>query len=259
MMEQHGARFAIFARYPAVRHVVTASRRTSGAQAGFDLRFGGPCPEAEVVAHRAEVAAYLGTTLARAVFMQQRHGDRLHRVTEADLGRGATTSANALEATDGQFTQLRQVALFALSADCQGALFFDPRHEAIGAVHCGWKGTIRDILPKAVAFMSANFGTRPEEVLVGLGPSIGRFAFEIREDVADIFRAEQPQIPLLAHPARGQWYVDLPLANEAALVRAGVQFQHIERMPSCTYRTWPSYYSARRGDAGRFAVGIALQ
>jgi conserved hypothetical protein, YfiH family len=258
-MEQQGVRFSILARYPQVRQVVTESGRSDGSRPGFDLHFGSGCTDAAVVAHRAEVSAYLGTTLARSVYMQQRHGDRLHLVTEADLGRGTTTPENALEATDGQFTQLRQVALYAMSADCQGALFYDPKHEAIGAVHCGWKGTIKDILPKSVAFMQDHFDTRPDELLVGLGPSISRFAFEIREDVASVFRQAQPQIQLLAHPEAGKWYVDLPLANMAALVRAGVQFQHIERMQSCTYQGWPRYFSARRGDAGRFAVGIALQ
>ncbi|MFR3320970.1 MAG: laccase domain-containing protein [Lachnospiraceae bacterium] len=62
----------------------------------------------------------------------------------------------------------------------------DPVHRAIGLSHSGWRGTVSDIAAATVRTMQGEYGSRPEELLVGIGPSICQdWAYEVSEDVIE--------------------------------------------------------------------------
>jgi len=61
-------------------------------------------------------------------------------------------------------------------ADCQGVLLFDPRRRVAAAIHSGWRGSVQNILGKAVRLMAAEFHCRPADVIAGISPSWGRAA-----------------------------------------------------------------------------------
>ncbi len=62
---------------------------------------------------------------------------------------------------DGLVTNTPGLALTIYYADCIPVLLYDPVGKAIAAVHSGWRGTSLGIAPKAVAKMTALYGTRP--------------------------------------------------------------------------------------------------
>lgn len=74
---------------------------------------------------------------------------------------------------DGLITNQSNIALMTTNADCQSALFYDPIHKVAANVHCGWRGNVQNIYREAVAKMRALYGTRPEELLAGISPSLG--------------------------------------------------------------------------------------
>ncbi len=74
---------------------------------------------------------------------------------------------------DGLVTNTPGLALTIYYADCIPVLLYDPVGKAIAAVHSGWRGTSLGIAPKAVAKMTALYGTSPEDVLAAIGPGIG--------------------------------------------------------------------------------------
>ncbi|CAG0929074.1 partial Polyphenol oxidase, partial [Planctomycetaceae bacterium] len=65
------------------------------------------------------------------------------------------------------------VAIGMMTADCQPILLFDPVNMAIGAVHAGWKGAALGIVVETGELMWKKYGTRPEDLIVSLGPCIG--------------------------------------------------------------------------------------
>lgn len=57
-------------------------------------------------------------------------------------------------------------------ADCQAAVFYDPKKHLLAVVHAGWKGLVQNIYAKTLEKMSA-LGSLPENILVAIAPSLG--------------------------------------------------------------------------------------
>jgi polyphenol oxidase len=79
------------------------------------------------------------------------------------------------------------IALSIRTADCLPILIADPAKRAIAAIHAGWRGTVQRIVPKTVLAMEEQFGSRPEDLFVVVGPGIGSCCFEVGPEVAGQF------------------------------------------------------------------------
>jgi copper oxidase (laccase) domain-containing protein len=110
--------------------------------------------------------------------------------------------------------------------------------------------------------MSAAFGSRPEDIIAGIGPSIGPCCYEVGpeviEQVSQIFSDTTGLIT--AHPDDGKNpHLNLWAANERLLRDAGVT--HIEVSGLCTASMTDEFFShrAEHGQTGRFAAAIMLR
>jgi YfiH family protein len=235
---------------------------TTGRFAALDLALHTGDDGAKVWENRQRFCAAMGLDAERIVTPQQVHGSKVMRVTEAEAGRGSRDYADALPETDALITDVPELPLLLCFADCVPLLFVDPVHQAVGAAHGGWRGTVAMIGQKTVQAMGQAFGSRPEDVLVGIGPSIGPCCFRVGDEVADRFRQ--------AFPAYGDrlvqdWpdgsHVDLWAANRVQLQDIGVLPEHIETAAACTCCNPELFFSYRAtaGRTGRIAEIIALK
>ncbi len=167
---------------------------------------------------------------------------------------------------DGLVTNTPGLALTIYYADCIPVLLYDPVGKAIAAVHSGWRGTSLGIAPKAVAKMTALYGTRPEDVLAAIGPGIGPCCFETHDDVPTALedrlglrRSGPSATPL--EQAAGKFTVDLKGIIAWELRQAGLAEEHIDTLPLCTACHPELYWSHRKmGDQqGNHAAMIALE
>jgi copper oxidase (laccase) domain-containing protein len=86
--------------------------------------------------------------------------------------------------------QTEKVFLSVTVADCTPILIYDPVKQAVGAVHAGWRGTVRQITAKALQKMQEEFGTRPENCFAYVGTCIDEKNFEVGIEVADEFKPD---------------------------------------------------------------------
>jgi len=162
---------------------------------------------------------------------------------------------------DGVVTADPGVPLVMRFADCVPLLLYDPVKRAIGLAHAGWRGTLAGAGPATVRAMAEAFGSRPQDIIAGIGPSIGPCCYEVGPEVVDavqrVFHGAHNLI--LPSPNGGRPHLDLWAANERALRAAGVH--QIEVSEMCTYCLRSEFYSHRReqGKTGRFGALIALQ
>lgn len=91
---------------------------------------------------------------------------------------------------DGLCTNKKDINLSLVYADCIPILFFDPVKNVVANIHSGWKGTVKRIASKAIVKMKEEYGSRPEEIICFIGPSICKKHFSVHEDVKDIFYNE---------------------------------------------------------------------
>jgi YfiH family protein len=161
------------------------------------------------------------------------------------------------------------VAVAVRSADCVGLLIGDRRTGAAAAVHAGWRGTASGGASAAVAALTREFGSRPDDLVAALGPHIGVCCYAVGSELVDAFAAAGYERYLIDRwfparpPARGSrdrpaLSLDLGLANHDQLVLAGLSPGHIHRSNLCTAEHLDALtsYRAEGAAAGRMVAVI---
>ncbi len=233
------------------------TRQGGTSQPPFDsLNTGGTVgddPKAVLENHRRIYDAF-GFDFHSRFDVWQVHGEH---VVCSDTPRGAGVPHPK---ADGILTQNPAVTLFMRFADCVPILLVDPEHHAIGIVHAGWQGTFKHIAQRAVEKMSAYFGSKPELILAGIGPSICQDCYEVGSEVEDAFNgAFGAQAKRFLTARGGRLYLDLWRSNEAVLRQAGLE--QIETAGICTACHLEDWYShrAEHGKTGRFGVLMRIE
>ncbi len=231
-----------------------------GCYAEFNINtYCGDEPEA-VLANREALAQALQVDERNIVFAHQVHGDRCSTVTEDLMRLPAADRKEALEGFDALMTQLRGVCVGVSTADCIPVLLYDPSHQAVAAIHAGWRGTVQRIVVKTLQAMAGTYGTRAHDVRAVVGPGISLANFEVGQEVYDRFAEARFDMGRIAQ-LYDKWHLDLPLCNQLQLQAVGVRSENILASDICTFDRVDDYFSARRlGTAsGRIFTGIILR
>jgi len=165
---------------------------------------------------------------------------------------------------DAILTDQPGVTLFMRFADCVPVLLFDPVRRVVGLVHAGWPGTVKKTAASAVKVMQSRYGCRPQDILAGIGPSIGPHHYEVGPEVVQQVQqafgglAAQVLIRSNGDSEKSGVQFDLWRANQCVLEEAGVQQIEVARM--CTACRLEDWYSHRgeHGRTGRFGALIGL-
>jgi YfiH family protein len=144
------------------------------------------------------------------------------------------------------------VAAAVRTADCVPVLISDPRRTLAAAVHAGWKGTALRAAGEAVRLLAAEYGSRPSELVAGIGPCILPCHYQVDAPVIEAIRGA------LAARARetltpdgpGKARLDLSLANRIILEEAGLRADRIQELRLCTYCHADLFFSYRREGKG---------
>lgn len=164
-----------------------------------------------------------GFSMESLVATAQTHKAAVRRVGRKDRGAGILRP-KPWHDIDSLITNATGVTLCVYGADCVPLLFADPVHRAIGVAHAGWRGTVAGMAVETVQAMGEAFGTRPADLQVVIGPSIGPCCFEVDAPVMEAFAA----IPALRtdtvvrDDGNGKYHVNLWEANAILLQKAGV-------------------------------------
>ena len=184
---------------------------------------------------------------------------------------------------DASLTNTPGLLLGVRTADCVPILLVDPKKRAVAAVHAGWRGTLARILEKAVGELAAKFKSQPSDLLAAIGPAIGPCCYEVGAELviqftsqfaaaADYFdeprSGEEPNplqwlnmMPPGHQPPPKNVRLDLPKANRAQLLAAGVHEKNIFSSGLCTACHPSLFFSYRKQGprSGRLLAAIALK
>jgi copper oxidase (laccase) domain-containing protein len=111
----------------------------------------------------------------------------------------------------------------------------------VGAAHAGWRGLAAGVLPAAIKAL----GCEPSAAIAWLGPAIAQAAYEVGDEVRDIFVSNDAKTASAFEAnSRGRWQADLYALAKASLASVGVIAvyggQH------CTYAEAEQFFSHRR-------------
>ncbi|MEM6254053.1 MAG: peptidoglycan editing factor PgeF [Cyanobacteria bacterium P01_D01_bin.156] len=205
---------------------------------------------------------------------KQVHGNVVLGSTDIQAGtRMLVVSGNRLPAAeesiqrphaDGCFSDRAGQAAWVCTADCTPALIADQTTGQVAAVHAGWRGTARKIVPVAIGKLQAQ-GSLLSNLRVLLGPAIAGEVYQVGEDVAaEIGKSvlEQAETlsaeavvsqllsldnsPLLPDTEPGRVRLDVRRINQMQLVQLGLSSEQISIAPHCTYQEPNHFFSYRR-------------
>jgi len=168
----------------------------------------------------------MGTDRSSLWTAEQVHGNGIGLCGEGE-------EACCLPGMDGLVTAGAGRALGIYVADCCAVFLVDPENRACGLVHSGKKGTELEIVPKAIAVMGREYGTRPESLVAQLSPCI--------------------------RPPR--YEVDFAARIRAQCRSAGLVAENIHDPGTCTAENVGHYYSYRReqGRTGRMLAVLGFR
>lgn len=198
------------------------------------------------------IAEIMGAKISDFVFSDQTHTVNIRKVTAKDKGKGITAKKDYAD-VDGLITDERGIILATFYADCVPLFLVDRKRRAIGLSHSGWRGTAGRIGEHTLHAMKDAFGTKPEDVSVGIGPSICKDCYEVGEDVAEAFAAQFPKemLPkILFDKGGGKYFLDLWKANSYVFLSAGILEEQIHVTDICTCCN-PDYLFSHRASGGK--------
>jgi polyphenol oxidase len=185
------------------------------------------------------------------VSAKQTHGDTIY------CHSGKSFDQREIEGVDALITEHPGVGLMIQQADCQAILLFDPDRPAIGAIHCGWRGSVAGIIGKTITRMGKCFGTDPAHLRAAVSPSLGPCCGE--------FVNYKKELPVEFHQFQIQdMYFDFWQITRWQLQECGITEKAIVVSGICTVCS-PNYFSYRRacrkgnGETGRNCSVIALR
>lgn len=261
--EKNGVVYLTFPKLAAagVRHGF--STRMGGVSKGYlgtmNLSFTRGDREENVRENFRRIADAIGFREEQLVFSAQVHETKIRKVTAANRGEGITKET--APGIDGLATDEVDVPLYTSYADCVPLLFYDPQKKVVAMAHSGWRGTAARIGAKMVHFMEKEYGSRAENIIAAVGPSICRKCYEVSEDVAQAFReAFRPeQFPMLFdEKGQGKYQLDLWEANRIILTEAGILPEHLDVTDLCTCCNHDKLFSHRASHGKRGNMGCFM-
>jgi YfiH family protein len=205
-----------------------------------------------VIENRNRIFKVIGKPIESLYDTWQVHGTR---ILETESPRGLE---NEPIKADGIITKNPNVTLFMRFADCVPLVFSDKKSEIAGIAHAGWKGTLDGIASKMVGLMVRDYGLKPEDICVGIGPCISAKHYNIKEDVFEKAKNIFPDDwGKFIQKQGSDINLDLSLANKIMLENSGVK--NIVQSGVCTASSLGEWFShrAEHGRTGRFAAFIS--
>jgi len=209
----------------------------------------------------------LGIDPQRIVTLRQVHGDEVVIIDEMP---------NRPPEADAIIVTMPGIYPAVKTADCVPILLIDPVRRISAAVHVGWRGAVLRIARKVQRLMNDKFRSNPSDLLVAIGPSIGKCCYEVDDKVLEPLRdnfsdaerfldmsvgpaslpatdSEQPSVSENSRKA----FLDLPGITRFELTAVGVPESNIHPVDLCT-SCRPDLFFSHRRDRGRTGRHLAV-
>ncbi|MEM8777620.1 MAG: peptidoglycan editing factor PgeF [Cyanobacteria bacterium P01_G01_bin.49] len=192
--------------------------------------------------------------------VKQVHGNRV--LTPNQIA--AEPPKEGFHEADAIVANQEKQAIWVASADCTPVLIGDVKTGYIGAIHAGWRGTAKRIVPEAIAYLQS-WGSSLEDLRIAMGPAISGEVYQVSTDVAvevgsSLYKKEEidssdsilkrleemPDSPILPDPEAGKMRLDVRRVNQLQLQQLGISREQIAIAPYCTYQSPSHFFSYRR-------------
>lgn len=195
------------------------------------------------------------------VFSSQVHDDKIYHVSENDRGKGLLKKSDIIN-YDALITNKKDVILTTFYADCVPLYFLDPFEKVIALAHSGWRGTVKQIGTLTVNEMAKIYNCKKENIIAGIGPSIGVCCFEVDTPVVNEFKNKLPfseEFIIKDCTKKDKYKINLQKINEKILLNAGIKKENVEIADICTMCNSDLLFSHRKMGDKRGSLAALMQ
>lgn len=155
--------------------------------------------------------------LEQLIFQRQVHGVQGMYISSLDQPH------IILFQTEGDFlvTNQLQAGIGVLTADCLPIVLYDQKNTTVAVVHAGWRGTVQNIVTKAVETMLQHNHFAPHDLKVYFGPSALACCYEIQNDFIQEHKGNRSFEQAVITRA-DKFFLDVPAINRMQLIDLGI-------------------------------------
>ena len=211
---------------------------SSGLYESLNCGYGSADVPDHVTQNRALVCADLGVADAALVTPYQHHSSDVVVATKA-------WQPSEAPRADAIVTQLDQLVIGVLTADCAPVLFAEPDAGIIGAAHAGWRGAFGGVLQETVESM-VQLGAKREAIIAGVGPALSVSHFEVGDEFFDRFVERDPDFARFFHRPEPDQKYHFDLVAFALFQLRSAGLERVYACQVCTYQEEARFFSYRR-------------
>jgi len=144
---------------------------------------------------------------------------------------------------DGLITNVKNLPLGILTADCAPILILDIKKKMIAAIHAGWKGAYKNIVIKILKRL-VKLGSQKKDIIAVIGPCIKQRNYEVGKEFKDKFMKKNKKNLIFFKLKKRKIYFDLSKFILNQLISFGIL--KIDVINKDTFDTKNNFFSARR-------------
>lgn len=154
---------------------------------------------------------------------------------------------------DGLITDIPNIPIGILTADCVPILYTDIHQKVVGVAHAGWKSTFLEIHLKMIDKFKA-IGIPSVDIIACIGPSIQQGAYEVDQEFYDRFISKNERYRLYFYPSvRAHHYqFDLPRIVYDDLMAANLHCVDWVRLDTVVHEE--IFFSHRRATLSKTSI-----
>ena len=190
--------------------------------------------------------AKININCQEVIFAKQVHGNNIIEINQHNLQEKLQNT----EEGDAIVSNLTELAIAVVTADCLPILLFDLQKQVIVAIHCGWRGAIENIISNTILKIKNKY--HANNLVAIIGPAIQQDSYQVGWEFYEKFInydknnqqffVSDPQ-NYYSEQQNKKWLFDLPNFATKQLQRLGVR--HIINSKINTF-TNKEYHSFRR-------------
>ena len=153
---------------------------------------------------------------------------------------------------DALITNVKNVPISILTADCAPILFYDNKKKIIGAIHAGWRGAYKKILSKIVKYLLKK-GSILNNLHFVIGPSISQKNYEVGIEFKKKFYKQDKKNIKYFKNYKNKIFFSL---NDYIMGQLkALKIKNIEIIKKDTYNQKNNFFSSRRSKKNNHDYG----
>ena len=210
---------------------------STGVYSSLNCGIGSLDKKKNVLKNISIVSKKIGCKQKKLVLLNQTHSNKFSFINSKYKFDKKRIKADAL------ITNVKNVAISVLTADCAPILFYDSKKKIIGAIHAGWRGAYKKILLKIVKYLLKK-GSSLKNLYFVIGPSIDQKNYEVGVKFKKKFLKQDINNKKYFKQTNNKIFFSLNEYIEGQL--KALRIKNIEIIKKDTYNVKNNFFSSRR-------------